>query len=405
MAVTKSAELVIDRGEDVWVWDEEDRKYLDATAGLWYTNVGHGRTEIQDAVKTQMEKLEAYPTFNDLANRPALELADRLAALAPVDDARIFFGSGGGDAVDTAAKLAIAYWEKLGQSSKNVIISRQNSYHGTHGFGTSLAGIEPNRVGWGPLIEHTERVPHDSVEATAAAIDRIGADSVAAIFVEPVIGAGGVIPPRPGYLEGIAQLARDREVLLVLDSVIGAFGRLGTWFGVERWDVQPDMIVFAKGVTSGYLPLGGLVVSGRIAEPFWGVEGNVFRHGATYAGHPTCCAAALANLDLLEAGGLLARGRELEVPLLEALAPLAEYEDIVEVRGGTGLLAAVELSPRLLSSLPQGALSFAQRMRSADVLVRPLVSAIAISPPLTVTEEHLRLIAEAIAWTLREVDR
>lgn len=404
MAATRAEELVISRGEDVWVWDAQGRRYLDATAGLWYANVGHGRPEIRAAVDAQMARLEAYPTFNDLANPPAVELAERLARLAPVEDARVFLGSGGGDAVDTAAKLACAYWAQRGRPEKHVIVSRTNSYHGTHGFGTSLAGIEANRVGWGPLLERAVQVDHDSVEATARLIDAFGAETVAAIFVEPVIGAGGVIPPPPGYLEGIAALAREREILLVVDAVICGFGRLGTWFGIERWEVEPDLILFAKGVTSGYLPLGGVVVSGPVCEPFWEPGSSaVFRHGATYSGHPTCCAAALANLDLLEREDLLGAGRRLEGSLLEALAPLRDDEDVVEVRGGTGLLAAVELSPSLLGRLPAGPLSFAQAARRFDVIVRPLASAIAVSPPLTVSAEHLRTISEAIAATLAEL--
>ena len=269
MARTRSAELVIDRGEDVWIWDEDGNRYLDATASLWYANVGHGRAEIREAADAQMAKIEAYSTFADFANRPAIELAARLSELAPMDDAKVFLGSGGGDAVDTAAKLAVAYWIQRGRPGKNAIVSRTNSYHGTHLFGTSIGGIEPNRVGWGPLLDRAHLVAHDSVEATAELIDRLGADQVAAIFVEPVIGAGGVIPPPAGYIEGIARLARENEILLVVDSVICGFGRLGTWFGIERWDVTPDMILFAKGVTSGYLPLGGVIVSGEVAEPFW----------------------------------------------------------------------------------------------------------------------------------------
>jgi adenosylmethionine-8-amino-7-oxononanoate aminotransferase len=405
MAQVRGAELVIDRGEDVWVWDEDGRRYLDGTAGLWYANVGHGRTEIHRAVQEQMAKLESYSSFGDFSNRPALELSARLSDLAPVEGAKIFLGSGGGDAVDTAAKLARSYWARRGRPDKTAIISRTNSYHGTHGFGTSLAGIEPNRAGWGPLLDRTHRAPHDSVEATAELIDRLGADSVAAIFVEPVIGAGGVIPPREGYLEGLARLAREHEILLVIDSGICAFGRLGTWFGIERWDVTPDMILFAKGVTSGYLPLGGVVVSGAVAEPFWNGDGHFFRHGATYAGHPTCCAAALANLDLLEAGGLLARGFELERTLLDLLAPLAEHPYVAEVRGGTGLLAAVELEPEFIAALPGGVPGFAKAVRGAGVFVRPLASALAISPPLIVAEEHLVLIRDAIAATFDGFDR
>ncbi len=402
MGSVRTAELVIERGEDVWVWDREGRRYLDATASLWYANVGHGRLEIAEAVAAQMARLEAYSAFGDFANEPALELAETLADLAPMP-ARVFLVSGGGDAIDTAAKLARRYWFELGEPERTVLVSRQAGYHGTHGFGTALAGIPANREGFGPQVE-TLQVPRDSLEALEAEIERVGVQRVAAVFVEPVIGAGGVYPPLPGYLEGLAALCERTGVLLVVDSVICGFGRLGTWFGIERWDVEPAMIVFAKGVTSGYLPLGGVVVSEQVAAPFWRAPGGpVLRHGPTYSAHATCCAAALANIALLGRGGLLERGRQLERPLLDALAPLASHETVAEVRGGLGLMAAVELTGELLERQPDAAARVTRHARDHGVLVRPLGTAIAVSPPLTVTEQHFALIAEAIDHGLAAV--
>src|SRR3954465_1169033 len=310
MGAVRDAELVIERGEDVWVYDDRGRKLLDATASLWYANIGHGRTEIADAVAAQMGQIEAYSCFGDFANRPALELCERLAALAPVDDGRVFLGAGGGDGVDTAAKIARRYFAETGQPSRHQIITRSAPYPGTHGFGTSLAGIPANRAGYGELIEQVSIVDRDSVDALRDEIERLGAERVAAFFAEPVIGAGGVYLPEPGYLEGCADVCRETGVLFVADCVIAGFGRLGGWTGLERFGLRPDMMLFAKGVTSGYLPLGGVIVSGRVAEPFWEAAAPVFRHGATYAGHATCCAAALANLDILERENLTARGQE-----------------------------------------------------------------------------------------------
>ena len=402
MGAVRASELVIERGEDVWVWDAEGNRYLDATASLWYANIGHGRTEIAAAVAEQMSKLAAYSAFGDFANRPALDLAERLAGYAPMEDAKLFFGSGGGDGVDTAAKLARRYWFETGQPDRTRIIVRTNAYHGTHGYGTGLAGIPANRAGWGPLDTDVSTVPHDSVEALSAEIDSVGAERVAAIFCEPVIGAGGLYPPPEGYIEGLAALARESGALFVCDSVICGFGRLGTWFGIERWDVAPDLIIFAKGVTSGYLPLGGVVVSGRVAEPFWSGPGApMFRHGATYSAHPTCCAAALANLDILE--GILDRGRTQESVLLDAVAPLAEHDHVAEVRGGIGTLAAVELDAELLADRPAAVFQVAAGCRARGVLVRPLLKAIALSPPLTATEEHFGLMAEALAESIAEL--
>jgi adenosylmethionine-8-amino-7-oxononanoate aminotransferase len=402
MCSVRSDELVLERGEDVWLYDTDGRRYLDGTASLWYANVGHGREEIRRAVTAQMEKLETYTIFNDFANPPALELAERLAELAPIKSSRVIFGSGGGDAIDTAAKLARLYWSANGATDRLHLISRHHGYHGTHGYGTGLAGIAANREGWGPLVGATSCVEHDSVMALEAEIERLGPDRVAAFFVEPIMGAGGVLLPPEGYLPGVAEVCRRHGVLLVVDEVICGFGRLGTWFGIERWGLEPDMIVFAKGVTSGYLPLGGLVVSDRVAAPFWDRPGLV-RHGPTFAGHASCCAAGLANLDLLSAGGLLERGKQLEQPLAEALAVLVDHSAVAEVRAGTGLIAAVELAPDLLAALPGAPFELFRAVREHGVLVRPLGSTIAVSPPLTVEDEHLALLAEAIAAGLGDL--
>jgi putrescine---pyruvate transaminase len=400
MGAVRDNELVLERGEDVWVWDTDGNRYLDATASLWYCNVGHGRPEIAEAVAAQMSRLEAYSAFGDFSSPPARELAERLAELAPMPDARVFLGSGGGDAIDTAAKLARRYWIETGLPERMHLVVRSHGYHGTHGFGTSLAGIEANRSSWGPLVPDVAVIEHDSVDALRAYLDRVGPDSVAAIFVEPVIGAGGVRPPVPGYIEGVAGLCRETGALFVCDSVICGFGRLGTWYGIERWDVEPDMITFAKGVTSGYLPLGGVAVSGRVAEPFWAAPGApVFRHGATYAGHATCCAAAMANLDLLERDGLLERGRELEDDLHDALRQLADHELVEEVRGGVGLLGAIGLPADVAP--PQ----VAMLARRSGVLVRPLGAGVAVSPPLTATPEHFELIVEALSTALDALAR
>ena len=297
-----------------------------------------------------MGRLEAYSGVRRLRQpRRRNELAERLAALAPDGRrARSSSRSGGGDAIDTAAKLARRYWAERGEPERMHLISRMHGYHGTHGYGTSLAGIEANRAGFGPARPgRAPRSPHDSLAALrGGASSASGRSNVAAFFCEPVIGAGGVLPAARGYIEGVAALCDEHGVLFVADCVICGFGRLGTWFGVERFGVEPDMIMFAKGVTSGYLPLGGVVVSGRVAEPFFAAAGApVFRHGATYAGHPACCAAGLANIDIIEREGLDparagARGRA-----AAALAPLAAASrGRARCAAACGLLAAVELA-------------------------------------------------------------
>jgi putrescine aminotransferase len=404
MHAVRGNEFVIARGDGAYVWDEEGTRYLDGTASLWCVNVGHGRTEIAEAVAEQMRELATYQTFGVFANRPALDLAERLAAVAPLDDPRIFLVSGGGDAIDTAAKLARRYFSANGQPERTHLISRSQGYHGTHGLGTSIGGIPSNREGVGPLDPDASVVAWDSVDALAAEIERLGAERVAAVFVEPVIGAGGVLQPPAGYVEGVAALCARTGVLFVCDSVIAAFGRLGTWFGAERFDVRPDLLTFAKGVTSGYLPLGGVVVGARVAAPFWD-DGAWFRHGPTYAGHPTVCAAALANLDIIEREQLLDRGRELEDEIAAAFGPLASHPLVGEIRTGIGALAAVAFAREALAEAPDLPARIFAAGRERGVLVRPLGDGVAFSPPLVITREEVEHTAEVVGDALEAVAR
>ena len=398
MAAVRDHEFVVDHADGVWVYDEAGRRYLDGCASLWYANVGHGRTEIVEAAMRQMAQLEAYSCFADIANRPALELADRLSALAPMSpgQTKVFFGSGGADAIDTAVKMARGYWQARGEHQRVHVVSRETGYHGTHGYGTSIVGIPANREGWGVLAGENTVAPQD-LEGVEKVFADVGAERIAAFVMEPVTGAGGVHIPPPGYVEGVAQLCRDHGVLLVIDAVICGFGRLGTWFGIERYGVEPDLVTFAKGVTSGYLPLGGVLVSPEVAAPWWTTPGErTLRHGPTYSGHPTCCAAGLATLDVYEREGLIPRGRELEGALEAALAPLREHPYVAEVRAGTGLLAAVELTPDVLSSVRDAPNALLRGAREAGVLVRGLGKGVAVSPPLTITEDEIRLLGEGL---------
>jgi adenosylmethionine-8-amino-7-oxononanoate aminotransferase len=404
MGAVRDSEFVLERGEDVWVFDSDGRRYFDGTASLWYANVGHGRRELAEAALRQFERLEAYSTFADVVTPPARDLADRLSELAPMEDARIFLTTGGGEAIETAAKLARRYWDMRDEPERVVLISRENGYHGTNGFGTSIAGIPANREGFGPLVQETAVVDSDSADALEEAIARVGSGRVAAFFLEPVIGGGGVLLPPPGYIEAVRRICTEAGVLLVIDSVICGFGRLGTWFGIERFDVIPDMICFAKGVTSGYLPVGGVVISGEIAAPFWTDGAPAFRHGPTYSGHAVCCAVALANIDLLERENLLARARDLEGVLHAALMPLERLAAVDHVRGGLGLLAGVELAPDLLALDPRAVGRATALARAHGVLVRPLGTSLAISPPLTATSEHFELLSDALGRALAELE-
>ena len=402
MYAVDGAEVVLARGEGVFVWDEQGRRYLDGAASLWYANVGHGRRELRDAVTAQLEVLESFHLFGDLANRPALDLADRLARLAPQPGSKVFLTSGGGDAIETATKLARLVHVVRGAPERRHLISRTGGYHGTHGIGTSILGL-PYKDEFGPLVLETSQVAWDEPAALEAEIERLGAESVAAFVFEPVIGSGGVLPPPTGYLEAITEICRRHGVLTVADSVIGGFGRLGTWLGVERFGLEPDLIVFAKGVTSGYLPLGGVIASPSVAEPFWETPGLSFAHGSTYAGHPACCAAALANLDLLAADDLVFRARELESGFHRRLSELGAHELVAEVRGGVGLMAAVALEPELVARDPEATRRLWLGAREAGLLTRALRDGVALAPPLIVEDEHVELAMQALAAALETV--
>jgi adenosylmethionine-8-amino-7-oxononanoate aminotransferase len=396
-AVESGGELVVDRGEGVHVWDERGTRYLDATAALWFCNVGYGRTEIADAAAEQMRRLPAYSTFGDLSNRPAIELAERVAALAPVPDSRVFFTSGGSDSIDTATKMTRRYWHLLGQSDRTLFVTRDKAYHGMHIAGTSLAGIEANATGHGPLVGDVLRVAWDSPQALRDALEAAGPERVAAFFCEPVLGAGGVFAPPPGYLDEVRAICRETGVLFVADEVITGFGRVGDWFASGRWNLEPDLVTCAKGITSGYLPMGGVIAAPWVAEPFWRPGSGMWRHGYTYSGHAAAAAAALANLDIMEREALPARALELETALAEALAPLASHPLVEEVRAGTGALAAVQLSPAAIeddTSLPARIVA---SCREHGILTRALVpGALQVSPPLVLDASGLRELREGL---------
>jgi putrescine aminotransferase len=396
MPTVKNSECLIVRGDGVYVYTEDGRRLLDAPASLWYCNVGHGREEIADAVATQMRTLEAYSNFQQFATRPSIELADRVAALAPMRNPKVYFTSGGSDAVEVAAKLALRFWNAAGKTDKRMIVTRANAYHGLHAFGTSIAGIETNRVGYGTLIADTARVPMNDAGALQALIDEHGADSIAAFFCEPIIGTGGIFHPAPGYLEAVERICRDNNILLVVDEVITGFGRTGSMFASERYEIEPDIMLTAKGITSGYVPLGAVIIGERVWEPFWS-EGSelVFRQGITYSGHASACAAAHANLDILEREQLVDRVRALETVLETAMRPLGSHPLVREVRAGVGLLAAIELHESATAA------RVAARCIEKGVLGRQLNDgSLHISPPFVITAEKISTLAEVVGTAL-----
>ena len=395
MSAVSGRELVIESGNGCYVTAEDGTEYLDATAGLWYCNVGHGRTEIAEAVMRQMGRIASYSNFGDLATRATLELADRLAALAPMPDARVFFTSGGSDAVDTAVKLVRRYWALVGRPGRTGIVTRTRSYHGMHLAGTSLAGIPANREGYGPLDADVSNVAWDDAAALADRIDSLGAENVAAFFCEPVIGAGGVYPPPPGYLAQVREICRERGVLFVADEVISGYGRTGTMFASAGLD--PDLVLTAKGLTSGYQPMGAVLVAGPVAEPFWTTPGLLWRHGYTYSGHASAAAAAMANLDIIEAEELVERVAGHQLALTVALAPLQAHDWVAEARSGAGLLGAVQIEPSLLASDPHAMPRILAGLRDRGILTRGLADgSVQVSPPFVITRAEIARIGSAI---------
>jgi adenosylmethionine-8-amino-7-oxononanoate aminotransferase len=403
MAAAAGNIVTMVRGEGSTVYDASGRSYLDAIASLWYVNIGHGRAEVADAAAAQMRELASYHAYEGFSNEPAEALAQRVAGLVPMPGAKVFFTPGGGsDAVDTAAKLARAYWRAVGRPGKQIIIGRSHAYHGMNAYGTSIGGMPAFTEPFGPLVTLVEHVPWDDASALAKIIEQLGADRVGAFFCEPVVGAGGVYFPPEGYLAEVKQICRDNDVLLVADEVITGFGRTGEWFGSIRYGLEPDMMTVAKGITSGYMPLGAVIVGPRVTEPFWR-EGSteVFRHGYTYTGHPAACAAGLANLDIIQREQLVSRVRELEPALAHALAPLAGHELVSQVRTGEGLLAAVELSAAARESDPGLGARVVAAARRRGVITRMLRGvALQISPPFVITAAELHQISEVFAASL-----
>jgi len=316
----------------------------------------------------------------------------------------VFFTSGGSDSVDSAAKLARRYFAETGEPDRTVFIVRDWAYHGMHAYGTSFAGIEPNREGTGPLVEQVVKVPYDSIDGLADVIGAVGAQRIAGFYAEPVIGAGGVRPARDGYLKEARAMIGEAGALYVSDEVITGFGRIGDWFAANRFSLEPDLIIFAKGVTSGYAPLGGVVASPRVAAPFWSGGGALWRHGYTYSGHAASCVAGLVNLDIMEREDLLTRALDLETAIMAALEPLASHPLVGHLRGGVGAMAAVQLASDALAEDATLVARAAVAVRNAGVITRALAGGgLQVSPPLITTHNQLDELAAGLRTGLDAV--
>jgi putrescine aminotransferase len=410
---------VITSAKGVWIIDAERRRLLDGLAGLWCVNVGYGCTEIIDAVKAQMEELAFYPSFFNSTTEPTIKLAERLSQIAPPTVGHTFFCSSGSESIETALKFIRAYHYLKGKPEKQKIVSRKFAYHGVTLGAASVTGLVPLHTQFAlplPGFVHAPAPYHYGADTdlspdqygqwclqeTAKLIESEGPDTVAAIFAEPLQGAGGVVTAPPGYLDGLRSLADEYDLLFVADEVITGFGRLGDWFASSMWNLRPDIVTMAKGLTSGYIPMGATMVSKEIADTV--INGGNFAHGYTYSGHPVAAAAALATLDYMEKENVIPTVRDDVGPYFQKkLHALSNHRAVGEVRG-CQLIGAIEVVPRggKAKLVPNGYLGLkaAALCREEGVVVRGIRDMIAMSPPLIISHEEIDILFAAIEKAL-----
>ncbi len=387
---TKTDFVRIVRGSGALLWDDKGNEYIDAIGSLWYSQVGHGNAEIAEAVAQQIRTLETYSIFDPFTNELAEQLAAKLVALSPLPNSRVFLCGSGSESIDTAMKLARVAHVQAGHPEKTIIISRNRGYHGTNYGGTSAQGLPLNKIGYGQLLPEVVQVDSDNIEDLASFMKDNGS-RVAAIITEPLQGAGGVYPPADGYLEGARKLCDQYGAFLIFDEVITGFGRLGTWFAANYYNVVPDLLCFAKGVTSGYQPLGGVFV-GR--SPLNALERDpdfFLRHGYTYSGHSTVCAAALKNLEIIERDGLIERAKHVGKRLSDGLRSLAADGVIDSVRGA-GAIWAAGLKP------DQNCVTIRDNMIKRGAIVRSInADTNAFCPPFVITDQQIDKLLDIFA--------
>jgi putrescine aminotransferase len=392
--------VVFVEGRAARIRDEEGNWYIDGTCGLWVCPVGHGRRELAEAARRQMETLEYYASFWEFTNPPAAELAARLAELSPRGLEHVFFTNGGSEGAETAIKLARLGWRAQGKPERNLILTRKMAYHGVSYGALSATGIPPLRDGFGPLPDGFVQldVPYPLhgtttdglIEQLESVIADLGAERIAAFIGEPVIGVGGMIPPHEDYWPRVQEVLRRNGILMICDEVVTGFGRTGKWFGANHWGgLEPDLMITAKGLTSGYFPLGAVLISDRVIEM---LDGQAFRHGFTYNGHPTGCAVALENLAIIEREELVERARVLGERLLTGLRELEQLPAVAEARG-FGLMAGLELDV-------EDATELSERIRAAGVIVRATGQKLVMSPPLVIEEDEIDTIVDVLGTEL-----
>jgi 4-aminobutyrate--pyruvate transaminase len=423
-AVERNGATVITRGDGVYIWDAEGNRYIDAFSGLWNVNVGHGRTALAEAAAAQIQDLDFAPTFFGLSNVPAIELSAKLATMFPDPINTFQFTSGGAESNETALKIARYYWWLKGQGGKIKVLSRKMGYHGIAMGALAATGIPAYHEGFGPQVpgfvhltapyayRNAEGLSEDEfiamlVKELEETIAREGADTIAAMIGEPVQGAGGVVVPPDRYWDAIVPVLKANNILLIFDEVICGFGRTGSMFGMQSYGQVSDIVSFAKGITSGYIPLGGVGMSDEIAETLKGAD-RMFMHGFTYSGHPVACAVALPNIRIIEEENLPANAKWAGAYLLGRLHDLLDdHPNVGNVRG-KGLMLLVEIvTDKQTKAKTDPAFNLGGKLTAATrqngLIVRGTNDGIAIAPPLIVTQEHLDTIAEGVAASVSEV--
>ena len=409
--------LVIERGEGVWLYTTDGQKILDGMAGLWNVNVGYGCEELAKAAYDQMKDLAFTSNFSGMTNLPYIQLAEKLAGFAYEGLNTTFFTSGGSEANDSAFKTARYYWKRKGKPGKYKVIARKGAYHGITLAATFATGLEKYQTMFGPAMEGFIHIPapnpyryegeinagetigQAAARALEEAILREGQDTVAAFIAEPVMGVGGVIVPPADYFPLVRAICDKYEILFIADEVITGFGRTGEWFALKHWNVKPDILAFAKAITSGYAQLGGIQISDEIrATMETAADSEAYMHGYTYSGHAMACAVGLKNLEIMEREEFPKRARELGKRLLDGLKTLTEFSFVGDVRG-LGLVCGVEIvsNKETKAANPAMALKIFKAAQERGLRTRPLGNTLAFSPPLSINEDEVDEIIKRLA--------
>lgn len=413
--------LIVDKGEGIYLTDKKGDKYIDAMSSLWNVNIGHGNEELAEVAAEQIKKLAFSSTFSTFSHEPAILLAEKIASISPENMNAVFFTSGGSESNDSAFKLVRHYWKIKGQPKKRKIIARKRGYHGVAAASTSATGIPEFWEMAGHMEDgfvHAEtpydRSTDEAVESIREIIEREGADTIGAFMAEPIQGAGGVLIPQDDYFAKVRELCDEYDILFIADEIITGFGRTGKMLGMENWNVVPDMYTFAKGVTSGYIPLGGVVVSDEIHETFKEKSEGTLFHGFTYSGHPVATAVGLKNIEIIERDGLVENSRKMGEYMLNGFKDIkGKLNHVGDVRS-MGLLGAVELvqdpeTNERFASEVQAAPKVIEELHQRGVICRAVTyentDIICFSPPLTMTQEEVDVMLEKLYDSIEAVEK